>query len=98
MKSSTLEARPQLTALFRKGARPAAVEVTTRRGVFQREVLYPKGDPNNPMTWDDVTKKFMTQAESVLDPRTAREVLEWARRIEKEPNVKAFSELLGKGL
>ena len=98
MKASTLEARPELTARFKKGARPAAVEVKTRRGVFEREVLYPKGDPNNAMTWDDVAEKFMTQAESVLDPRTAREVLERARRIEKEPNVKAFSELLGKGL
>ena len=98
MKASTLEARPDLTALFKKGARPAAVQVKTRRGVFEREVLYPKGDPNNAMTWDDVAEKFMTQSGSVLDPGTARETLERARGIEKESNVKAFAELLGKGL
>src|SRR6185503_21119522 len=45
-----LEEKPELTALFKQGARPAAVEVTTSRGVFYREVLYPHGDPHNPMT------------------------------------------------
>lgn len=96
MKVSTLEAKPELTALFKKGARPAAVEVTTRRGVFQREVLYPKGDPNNPMTWADVTQKFMTQSEPILDSKTAQEVVERAAAIDKEANVKSFAELLGK--
>jgi 2-methylcitrate dehydratase PrpD len=97
MKVSTLEAKPELTALFKKGARPAAVEVKTRRGTFQREVLYPKGDPHNPMTWEDVTQKFMTQSASVLDQKTAREIVERTRAIEQEPNVKAFAELLGRG-
>ena len=44
MAVSTLEAKPELTALFKKGGRPAAVEVKTTRGTFYREVLYPKGD------------------------------------------------------
>ena len=95
MKVSTLEAKPELTALFKKGARPAAVEVTTRRGVFHREVLYPKGDPNNPMTWDDVTEKFFKQAEPILGRKTAQEVVERARGIETEENVRSFAELLG---
>ena len=96
MSVSTLEAKPELTALFKKGARPAAVEVKTRRGVFQREVLYPKGDPNNPMTWADVSDKFMTQAEPVLDGKTAEEVVQRAAALENESNVRSFAELLGK--
>lgn len=97
MKSSTLEARPHLTALFRKGARPAAVEVTTRRGVFTREVLYPKGDPNNPMTWADVTQKFMQESEAVLDSKTAHEIVERAAAIDSEAGIRDFAELLGRG-
>ena len=93
---STLEATPELTALFKKGARPAAVEVKTRRGVFQREVLYPKGDPNTPMTWADVSDKFMTQAEPVLDGKTAEEVVQRAAAIENEANMRSFAQLLGK--
>ena len=48
MAVTTLEAKSELTALFKQGARPAAVEVKTRRGIFYREVLYPKGDPHKP--------------------------------------------------
>ena len=96
MAVSTLEAKPELTALFKQGARPAAVEVKTRRGVFYREVLYPKGDPHNPMTWADVTQKFMTQAEPVLGNALAHEVIDRASAIEKEADVRAFAELLGK--
>ncbi|MGZ8209979.1 MAG: hypothetical protein ACXWUH_05675, partial [Burkholderiales bacterium] len=95
MKVSTLEAKPELTAMFKKGARPAAVEVTTRRGVFQREVLYPKGDPNNPMTWADVTQKFKTQSEPILDSAVAQEIVERVAGIEAEKNVRSFAERLG---
>ena len=64
--------------------------------MFQREVLYPKGDPNNPMTWDDVIKKFMTQCEPILAADTAREIVDRAAAIDKEPNVRSFAELLGR--
>ena len=96
MKVSTLESTPELTALFKKGARPAAVEVKTRRGTFKREVLYPKGDPHNPMTWADVTEKFMTQSTLVLDTATAEEVVHRAAAIDKEENIRSFAELLGR--
>ncbi len=95
MAVSTLEAKPELTALFRRGARPAAVEVKTRRGVFYREVLYPKGDPHSPMTWSDVTQKFMKQSEPALGAKRAREVADRAAAMERENDLRAFAELLG---
>ena len=94
MKVCTLEAKPELTALFKQGARPAVVEVKTKRGTFTREVLYPKGDPNNPMTWDDVSKKFMNQAEPVLGNALAREVIERTMAIEKEGDMRGFVQKL----
>ncbi len=95
MAVTTLEAKPELTALFKQGARPAAVEVTTRRGVFSREVLYPKGDPRNPMNWADVTQKFMKQAEPVLGRTLAQEIVERTNAIEKEADMRAFAARLG---
>lgn len=95
MAVSTLKAKPELTALFKQGARPAAVEVKTRRGVFYREVLYPKGDPNSPMTWDDIGKKFMTQAEPVLGAALSREIIERTMSIEKETDIRVFAQKLG---
>jgi 2-methylcitrate dehydratase PrpD len=91
----TLEATPDLTALFRQGARPAAVEVKTRRGTFRREVLYPKGDPRNPMSWDDVELKFMQQAGPVLDSAIAAEIVDRTKAIETEADMRAFAALLG---
>ncbi len=91
-----LEARPHLTALFKRGARPAAVEVKTARGTFQREILHPKGDPLNPMTWDDVAEKFMKQTAHVLDKALAEEVIARTKCIEKEPDISKFAEMLGR--
>lgn len=95
MAVTTLEAKPELTALFKQGARPAAVEVKTRRGVFSREVLYPKGDPRNPMSWADVTRKFMKQAEPVLGSTLAQEIVARTNAIEKEADMRAFAARLG---
>ena len=96
MAVTTLEAKSELTVLFKQGARPAAVEVKTRRGVFYREVLYPKGDPRNPMTWADVTKKFLQQAAPVIGRELAQEIAGRTTGIENETNVQAFAELLGR--
>jgi 2-methylcitrate dehydratase len=91
-----LEEKPEFTVLFKKeSARPAAVEVTTRRGVFYHEVLYPKGVPQNPMTWADVNKKFVTQAEAVLGSKRVQEVMDRALVLEKEANMRSFVEMLG---
>jgi 2-methylcitrate dehydratase PrpD len=57
-------------------------------------VLYPKGDPHSPMTWDDVAKKFTSQAEPVLGAALSREIIERAMQIEKESDIRAFAQKL----
>jgi 2-methylcitrate dehydratase len=95
LKLCQIEATPGLTALFKQGARPAAVEVKTPRGTFHCEVLYPKGDPVNPMTWDDVAEKFMKQTEGVLDEDLARTIIDQTKDINNAPDVSVFAEMLG---
>lgn len=95
LKLCRLEAMPHLTALFKKGARPAAVEVKTLRGAFHCEVLYPKGDPVDPMTWEDVAGKFIKQTERVLDRKLAQKIINQTKEIEKVIDVSAFAEMLG---
>ncbi len=96
MAMTTLEAKPELTALFKQGARPAGVEVTTARGVFYREVRFPKGDPHNPMTWGDVETKFMQQGEATLGRAAASEIIDRAAHLEKEKGMAGFAQLLGR--
>ena len=95
MKVCSLEAKPHLTALFKQGARPAAVEITTARGTFLKEVLYPKGDPNNPMSWDDVSEKFLKQSKNVIDEALAQKIIEKTKLIEQEKDISKFAEMLG---
>lgn len=95
LKVCELEAKPHLTALFKRGARPAAVEVKTLRGTFHREILYPKGDPNNPMSWEDVANKFIRQSERVIDKSLAQKIIELTKNIEQEKDISAFAEMLG---
>ncbi len=95
LKLCQIEAMPSLTALFKQGARPAAVEVKTLRGTFRCEVLYPKGDPVNPMTWDDVAGKFMKQTEHVLDRDLARTIIDRTKEIDKDLDVSVFAGMLG---
>jgi 2-methylcitrate dehydratase len=90
----TIEARDDLTALYRDGSRPAAVEIRTARGTFQRDIPYPKGDPRDPMTWDDVASKFLSQASPRFGEPRATRMVERARALEHEQDVGAFMRTL----
>ncbi len=63
---------------------------------FRCEVLYPKGDPVNPMTWDDVAGKFMKQTEHVLDRDLARTIIDRTKEIDKDLDVSVFAGMLGR--
>ena len=97
MAKTELEEKPELTTLFKQGLRPAGVQVTTYRGVFHREVVHPLGDPRNPMTWEDVSRKFISQAERVLGEKVAKEVVDRTFAIEDEKNMRLFAKVLGGG-
>ena len=47
------------------------------------------------MTWDDVTEKFVRQAEPVLGAKRASLIASRASAIEREPDIGSFAELLG---
>ena len=47
------------------------------------EVLLPKGDPENPMTWDDMEDKFMKLTEPLRNVTAARRVIEIVRDVER---------------
>ncbi len=56
---------------------PSKVVVTTNDGrVFEEYLEYPKGDPREPMTMEDLENKFNSLAESVLSAERLTEVKE----------------------
>lgn len=96
MRKMKLEEKPELTKVFREqNARPAAIELKTARGTFYCEVLYPFGDPRNPMQWKDVVEKFNAQAAPVLGKKPAQEIADRTMALEKENDLNALAKLLG---
>ena len=74
---------------------PAEVEITTKQGEKYRVRLdYPKGDPENPFSWDEIIEKFMHLAVDVFPEDKCRAIIQRVRSIEVEPDVKALMEQL----
>ena len=42
---------------------------------FEKFVRYPKGDPENPLSWDEMAAKFRALAGTVLSPERCDEII-----------------------
>ena len=89
-----LESKSEFTRLFKQGARPAAVEIVTSRGTFYREVLYPRGDPQSPMTWQHIIRKLNDQAGNRLGTAAIQRIAERTASMEQESDLRNFSRML----
>jgi 2-methylcitrate dehydratase PrpD len=55
---------------------PARVEIQLQDGRrYERFIRHPKGDPENPMTWDEMAAKFRTLAGAVLPAERCEEII-----------------------
>jgi 2-methylcitrate dehydratase PrpD len=67
---------------------PGRVTVRTKDGrELTDEVLYPKGNPQNPLTEDEFAAKFMNMAARVLGQDQASELYQRARQLERADDV-----------
>jgi 2-methylcitrate dehydratase PrpD len=56
---------------------PAHVVIELENGQrHEKLVRYPKGDPENPLTWDEMTAKFRSLAGAVLSTERCDEIIE----------------------
>jgi len=56
---------------------PARVTIHLRDGqTHEKFIRYPKGDPENPLSWDEMTAKFKALAGTVLSPERCEEVIQ----------------------
>jgi 2-methylcitrate dehydratase PrpD len=55
---------------------PAKVEIQLQDGQrYERFIHHPKGDPENPLTWDEMAAKFRALAGAVLPPERCEEIV-----------------------
>jgi 2-methylcitrate dehydratase PrpD len=73
----------------------ASVTLLTKDGkAYSTRIDYPKGDPENPLTWDELIDKFRDLISPVLGEARQNEIIERVKSLEKEQDLKAFSMLL----
>ena len=76
---------------------PASVKLSTKSGQqYSTKIEFPKGDPENPLTWDELIHKFESLVSPVFSDRKAAEIISHVRRIESDRDLKALSSLLSK--
>ncbi len=67
---------------------PSIVNIETTNGrVFEERVDYPKGDPENPLTWEELTDRFDLLSGIVYSDDKRREIKEIVTNFEKVENV-----------
>lgn len=63
-------------------------ELTLTSGaVLSMQVDYPKGDPDNPLNWEETCAKFTTLAEPVIGSRQAAALCQMTARREEYPDM-----------
>jgi 2-methylcitrate dehydratase PrpD len=76
---------------------PGRVTVRTKDGrELTDEVLYPKGNPGNPLTEDEFKGKFMDMAVRVLGDAQAEELYQRARELDDVHDVSELAPLLSR--
>ncbi len=74
---------------------PASVEIVTKKGDrHSAKIEYPKGDPENPLSWDELIKKFETLVAPIFPSKRVKEIIDRVQSLEKEDNLDTFAALL----
>ena len=76
---------------------PASVTVQTKAGkTFSLQIEFPKGDPENPLSWEEIIEKFQGLAQPVFSNDRLYQIIDRVRVLEKIDDVNSLSALLGK--
>ena len=73
----------------------AWAEVDTTDGrTLRSELTYPKGDPENPVTWDEMKDKFRLLARPVIGPKRQAEIIAAVESLDQLSDVRQLAALL----
>lgn len=74
---------------------PALVTIKTKTAqAFRVFIDFPKGDPENPLTWDELIDKFKALAQPVFPDDRLDKIVDTVKSIEKAASLKPLSVLL----
>ena len=73
------------------------MKIVTRRGTFEAHQDNPKGDPRNPLTWDELIKRFHDLTGPVADEETRRLIVKRVRALEELESIQEVTSLTALG-
>ena len=74
---------------------PASVEIVTKDGrKFSTRIDYPKGDPENPLSWEELLRKFDELSSPVFSEERRKEIVSRVRSLETETRIPGLTNLL----
>ncbi len=77
---------------------PARVSVkTTDGGEFEYRLEHPKGDPENPLSWDELIAKFTSLASQVLPESQCAEIISLVKKVDHLEDISELVDALRAG-
>lgn len=71
------------------------LEISTTAGLkLTKDVLYPKGEPENPLNWDEAIAKFTSLTQQTLGADGAQRVVRAVRELDRVQDLRSFTEVL----
>ncbi len=90
----TWEFDPEAEAMYPK-AYPATVIAELNDGrIFRAHVDYPKGDPENPASREEIVNKFNELTGKFFDPKRRKKIIEMVNRLEELDNISKLADLV----
>ena len=73
----------------------ATAEIFTRDGKkYFKKIEYPKGDPENPLSWNEMIARFHELTGRIIPKDQRAKIIEQIKRLEKIDNLKNWSSVL----
>jgi 2-methylcitrate dehydratase PrpD len=85
---------PELDRTFPKQWRAAAEILTEDEKRYSTTIEYPKGDPENPLSWEEMIERFHDLTGQIMKKKQRLKIVEEVRRLEGIKDIRKWSSLL----
>ena len=85
---------PELDAHFPKEFRAWAEVATSDGRRLRSDIRYPKGDPENALSWDEMKDKFRVLSEPVIDQERQEQIIDAVENLDRIDDVRQLAALL----
>lgn len=73
---------------------PAWVKIeSVEGGTYAAEIMFPKGDPENPLSWDELIEKFLSLTGPLLTVHNQHEIVDLVRDLESQVTISNLLDL-----